>query len=105
MRVDQEQECLIANRLRFEVHKIHRIAAQKHSEATHKWRSPFFFAHFVPAGIEPHHIFNFRAPKSPSLEKFWTPKYRMILAQLDQPAREFQQLVLVFVTFPMEPAG
>src|ERR1019366_5874132 len=87
MRADQQQECSVADRLAFEIHNISRVAAEQHSETTRERRGPFLFAHFVPAGIEPHHVANFGILVPPSVKKFRSPKNWMIFAKLNQSLR------------------
>ena len=58
MGVNQEEECVVANWFAFEIEHVHRVAAQQHAETTNERGCPFFFAHLITAGIEPHHIPN-----------------------------------------------
>ena len=58
MSIDQQQKRVVTDRLAFKSDYIARIAAQQHAEAPNKRRCPFFLAHQVTAGIEPHHVPN-----------------------------------------------
>src|SRR4051794_15100912 len=104
MRVEENQKSLIANRLAFGVDHIERVAAQQHAETADKGRRPFFVAHFIPTGVEPHDILDFRAADTAALEKFGPAKNRMLMSQLDQFSGEFEKFVLLFRSFPIEPA-
>src|SRR6267378_4179418 len=104
MRVDEKQEGLVADRFAFETEHVNRISTQKHSDAAHEWRRPFFVAHLVAAGVEPHHIPDLRPADSPALEKLRTPKNRMIAPELNQLLREPEKVFLLIVVFPREPA-
>ena len=59
MRINQQQKGVVVDRLTFKVQDITGIATQQHSNASNKWRRPFFLAHLIAAGIEPHHIAGF----------------------------------------------
>ena len=83
VRIDEKQECVVADGLALKTEHVDCISAQKHSERADKGRRPFFVAHFVAARIEPHHVFDLRAADSPALEKFWAPENRMITPEPD----------------------
>ena len=39
------------------------------------------------------------------MKKFRTPKNRMIMAELNQPLRELEQLILRLIALPFQPAN
>src|SRR5689334_15748259 len=104
MRIDQKEKRLIPHRFPLEGKNINRIAAQKHAETSNERRCPLFVAHLVSTRIEPHHIFNFSSTNSTTLQEFRAPKYRMFAPKLNQSAGEFEQLVLLIISVPVEPA-
>src|SRR6476659_8716949 len=104
MRVDQEQEGIVANRLAFKTLDIDRVAAQEHPETADKGRIPLLVAHLIAAWIEPHHVANLRTADPPTLEKFRPSKNRMLAPKLDEAPGEFEERFLFVVMFPVEPA-
>src|SRR6266542_931320 len=104
MRINQQHECVVTDWFTFKTNDIDRIATQQHSNTANKRRRPFFLAHLGAAGIKPHHISNLRSAYPATAEKFWAAKYRVRLAKPNQPSRELQKLVLLFVACPIEPA-
>ena len=67
MCIQQDEERFVVNRFTFEVQDIAGVAAKQHSEAAHERRSPLLLAHFVSAGIKPHHILDFGSSYPSSL--------------------------------------
>src|SRR5205807_1066916 len=104
MRVDQKQKSIVAHRLALRVHEISGVAAHQHPKATRKRRVPFLFAHFVAAGIEPHHVLDFATANAPTLKKFRATKNRMLAPQPNQFPGELEQPILFFVPLPIQPA-
>src|ERR1051325_1576972 len=104
MRVDQKQESIVANGLTLESHYVDGIAAQHHSEATRERQAPVFFAHFVAAGVEPHHIFDLAAANASALKKFRAPKNRMFMPELNKlPGKLEERLLFLIRVLPIEP--
>src|ERR1700746_395685 len=103
--VDQEKKRIVANRLILKIEHIAGVAAQQYAKTTYEGRRPFFLAHFVPAGIEPHHIPNLRAANPAALEEFRPAKHGMLFAELNQSPRKFQKLILFLIAAPIEPTN
>src|SRR5215212_699973 len=102
--VNQKQKCVIANRFAFKVRNVGGVAAQQHPKTANKRRRPFFLAHLVAPGVEPHHILDLGAANPPPLQKFRPAENRVIFSQLDQATSELEKTIAMFVTFPAEPA-
>src|SRR2546430_17736129 len=100
MRVDQQQERVVANWFTFKIENIHRVAAQQHAKTANERRCPFFLAHLAAAGIEPHHIADFRTSNPSALEKLRTAEDGMIAPQLNQFSRELNKLILFLIPLP-----
>ena len=104
MSIHKEQKCFIPDRLKLKIDNVLGVSAQEHAETTHERRAPFFIAHFIAAGIEPHHILDLGPTYPPTPEKFRPPKDRMLAPKADQFFRELEERVLLFIALPIEPA-
>ena len=88
MRIDEQQERVVPDRFAFKIEYIGCIATQQYADTTHKRRYPFFLAHLIPAGVEPHHISGFGTTNSSSLKELRSAEDGMILPELNQCSRE-----------------
>src|SRR6267154_362742 len=102
--VHQHEKVLVANFPAAFIRLVEPLACEEHSQAASRRVAPLILTHLIATGIQPQHIFHVRALDGAPLKKSPAPEYRMPLAKIDHPLNEGQQVAILRLQTPIQPA-
>src|SRR5689334_9165490 len=83
---------------------VHELAVEQHAQAAYARLAPLLVAHLVAVRAIPLDIKDLAALDTAALEKLAAVQGGVVVANLDQPARPFEQLALGLAAPPVDPA-
>src|ERR1700719_2546707 len=104
MSIEQHQKVFVAQLPAPFIGFIESLTGEKHSQTLKRTIPPFVFTHLIAAGIKPQHIFYICSFDWAALEKTAPAEYRMPLAQINDALNERQQLAVLRLQIPIQPA-
>jgi hypothetical protein len=102
--IEQDEEHIVLHRPAPLVALIHDVAVQQQADAADQAVRPLLVVHLQAIRAVPLDVLDLVAPDGPSLEEGAAMEDRVLLAQRDQPLGEAEQLALVPIEIPVEPA-
>src|SRR5579872_4710522 len=104
VRIHQEEKIFIAELAAALVRFVEPLTCEQHSEAVNQPITPVILAHLIAGGSQPQDVLDVRSFNRPALKKSTPAKHRMLLAQVDHALNEHQQIPILLLHTPIDPA-
>src|SRR5204863_7764522 len=103
VRIDQQQQGVVDQRLAMSVELVEGVAGQPEAEGACQWIGPVLFRHLLAVRTEPGEVLHFRAANAAAVEELAAAELRMMLAKPDDLLRELEHVSRVRLEVPIHP--